>query len=64
MGYDPNEGAFTPLQDVADVEKFIKNVPHGIFVTTGETVTVKGCEFYVHEVGESRLILKPKREPK
>jgi hypothetical protein len=25
----------------------------------GETVTVKGVNFHVHEIGESRLILKP-----
>jgi hypothetical protein len=59
MGYDPNEGTFAPLADASEVEKFIKRVPHGVIFTEGEVVMLKGCEFKVHEVGESRLILKP-----
>jgi hypothetical protein len=66
--YDPHERKFVPLP-----EEFQKRLddPKAELTPTekiqrdwtrfseGETVNVKGINFRVHEIGESRLVLKP-----
>jgi hypothetical protein len=59
MGYDPNQRTFKPLADEKAVAAFKQEVPSGVIFTEGEIISIKGCDFKVHEVGHSRLILKP-----
>lgn len=59
MGYDPNTGKIKQLLNEDAVKNFKQNVPEGVLFTEGEIIKVKGHDFYLHEVGESRLVLKP-----
>jgi hypothetical protein len=56
--YDPHENKFVPVDESA-----IATLPHPQRDWTrfqeGETVDLKGISFNVHEVGESRIVLKP-----
>jgi len=68
MGYDPQQNKMV-LFTREQVEKFYD--PNAILTpiekvqrewtrfAEGETVTVKGVNFRIHEIGETRLVLKP-----
>lgn len=58
MGYDPSVNQLRPLVDTTEVAKFQRETPQFLF-TVGEELTVKGVVFRVHEIGDTRLILKP-----
>ncbi len=68
MGYCPEENKLVPFSD----EQMVRfNDPAAQLTPTekiqrswtrfaeGETVNVKGINFRIHEIGETRLILKP-----
>jgi hypothetical protein len=56
--YDPNENKFVPVEESA-----IATLPQPqrdwARFQEGEKVELKGIRFNVHEVGESRIVLKP-----
>ena len=51
--YDPNENKFVHVNENSKVSR------EWTRFAEGETVDVKGITFRIHEIGETRLILKP-----
>lgn len=66
--HDPRENKFVhispelaakfadPLAQLSPIQKTQRNWTR---FSEGETVEVKGMMFHVHEIGDSRLVLKP-----
>jgi hypothetical protein len=56
--YDPHENKLVPVDESA-----IATLPHPqrdwARFEEGETFILKGIAFKVHEIGESRIVLKP-----
>ncbi len=66
--YDPSQNRIVPISDelaakFADPEAQLtpreRTQREWTRFSEGETVNVKGVNFRVHEIGESRLVLKP-----
>lgn len=58
MGYDPQTNKLNEITSVKILDEFREHRPQFLF-SVGEEVTVKGVVFRVHDIGESRLVLKP-----
>lgn len=57
MGYNPDQNVFEPLAaQEADIPVAKR---HWTRFQEGETLELKGILFRVHEIGESRIVLKP-----
>lgn len=57
MGYNPDANVFEPLP--ANEAEIPNEKRAWARFTEGETVEMKGVRFRVHEIGESRIVLKP-----
>lgn len=58
MGYGPETNTFKAINNREELEVFRKDKPQFLF-TVGEEVTLKGVRFKVHDIGDSRIVLKP-----
>jgi hypothetical protein len=58
--YSPQSNAFRELTAQTQIDEATKNMPQLLF-QRGEEVTIKGVVFTVHDIGDRRLVLKPKR---
>ena len=58
MGYDPGTNRINEITSTDVLKEFRENKPQFLF-TVGEEVTVKGVRFKIHDIGDSRIVLKP-----